>query len=80
MVNGFKWVAIALTVASLEWGWFTVTSLAAGGCDPAYPTVCIAPPPPDLDCKDVPYRNFQVRSPDPHRFDRDKDGIGCESR
>jgi len=43
-------------------------------CDPAYPTVCIPPPPPDLDCKDVPYRNFEVLTPDPHRFDFDGDG------
>ncbi len=50
----------------------------AGRCDPAYPTVCIPPPPPDLDCKDIPYRNFKVLPPDPHRFDRDGDGIGCE--
>jgi hypothetical protein len=52
---------------------------ASGGeCDPAYPTVCIAPPPPDLDCADVPFRDFQVLPPDPHRFDGDGDGIGCE--
>lgn len=51
----------------------------SGGCDPSYPTVCIAPPPPDLDCGDVPYRRFTVRQPDPHDFDRDRDGIGCES-
>lgn len=50
-----------------------------GGCDPAYPTVCIPPPPPDLDCGDVPYRRFTVLAPDPHRFDGDHDGIGCES-
>ncbi len=25
---------------------------------PAYPTVCIPPPPLDLNCKDIPYRNF----------------------
>jgi len=48
-------------------------------CDPAYPTVCIAPPPPDLDCGDIPYRRFAVLSPDPHNFDADHDGIGCES-
>jgi len=48
-------------------------------CDPSYPDVCIAPSPPDLDCKDVPYRKFTVLPPDPHRFDGDKDGIGCES-
>jgi len=48
-------------------------------CDPAYPSVCIPPPPPDLDCGEISYKNFRVLSPDPHRFDRDRDGIGCES-
>ena len=48
-------------------------------CDPSYPTVCIPPPPPDLDCPDIPYRNFQVLPPDPHNFDGDNDGIGCET-
>ena len=48
-------------------------------CDKSYPTVCIAPYPPDLNCKDVPFSNFQVFEPDPHGFDADKDGIGCES-
>ena len=48
------------------------------GCDPAYPDVCIPPPPPDLDCSDVPYRRFRVLPPDPHRFDREGDGLGCE--
>lgn len=50
-----------------------------GNCDPSYPGVCIPPAPPDLDCKDVPYKRFQVLAPDPHSFDRDGDGIGCES-
>ena len=50
-----------------------------GNCSPSYPGVCIPPPPPDLDCKDVPYRRFQVLPPDPHNFDGDGDGIGCES-
>jgi micrococcal nuclease len=50
-----------------------------GNCDPSYPDVCIPPPPPDLDCKDIPYRNFRVLPPDPHHFDSDGDGIGCES-
>ena len=48
--------------------------------DRAYPDICIALPPPDLDCKDISVRNFRVFSSDPHRFDRDGDGIGCESR
>ncbi|RTH35131.1 nuclease, partial [Thermus scotoductus] len=32
------------------------------------------------DCGDIPFRNFKVLPPDPHRFDRDGDGVGCESR
>ena len=44
------------------------------------PDVWIAAPLPDLDCAGVPYRRFTVLSPDPHRFDGDKDGIGCENR
>jgi hypothetical protein len=51
---------------------------AQSNCSPAYPDVCIAPPPPDLDCADIPHRNFRVLPPDPHRFDGDRDGIGCE--
>ena len=51
----------------------------ATGCDPAYPTVCIPPPPPDLDCKDITFRRFEVLPPDPHKFDGDHDGIGCEN-
>jgi len=46
---------------------------------PAYPTVCIPSPPPDLDCGQISYRNFKVLAPDPHRFDGDNDGIGCET-
>jgi micrococcal nuclease len=48
-------------------------------CDPSYPAVCIPSPPPDLDCNEISHRNFKVLQPDPHGFDRDKDGIGCES-
>lgn len=53
-------------------------SRSGGNCDPAYPTVCIPPPPPDLDCADIPYRRFQVLPPDPHHFDGDHNGVGCE--
>ncbi len=48
-------------------------------CDPSYPDVCIPPPPPDLDCADLAYDHFRVLPPDPHFFDGDHDGIGCES-
>ena len=52
-----------------------------GNCDSSYPDVCIRPYAQvgDLDCADVPYRNFRVLAPDPHGFDgRDDDGRGCE--
>ena len=48
-------------------------------CDPSYPGVCIKSPPPDLNCPDIPDKNFRVTGSDPHGFDRDNDGIGCES-
>jgi micrococcal nuclease len=55
--------------------------IAASNCDPAYPGVCIRPVNPggDLDCAYIPYRRFVVLPPDPHNFDGDKNGIGCES-
>lgn len=49
-----------------------------GNCDPSYPGVCIPPPPPDLDCADVSFTNFEVIGSDPHGFDGDGDGRGCE--
>ena len=51
----------------------------ATSCDPAYPDVCIAPPPPDLDCPEIAFRNFRALPSDPHGFDADHDGIGCEA-
>jgi hypothetical protein len=47
-------------------------------CHPSYPGRCIQPSPPDLDCRDISARNFKVVGSDPHRFDGDNDGIGCE--
>jgi micrococcal nuclease len=60
------------------WKACTTSPPPAGRCDPSYPDVCIPPPPPDLDCADIPYKNFRVVGADPHRFDGDRDGIGCE--
>lgn len=55
----------------------------AGNCHASYPTVCIPPAPPDLDCGEVSHRNFRVRhdvsDPDPHGFDGDRDNVGCET-
>ena len=47
-------------------------------CNPSYPDVCIPADSPDLDCADIEYSNFVVLYPDQHKFDADKDGIGCE--
>lgn len=52
---------------------------SAPSCDPSYPDVCIPPYPPDLDCDEIYYSNFRVVGNDPHGFDGDNDGIGCES-
>ena len=48
-------------------------------CDPSYPDFCIPPDSPDLDCGEIPHKNFRVIGNDKHGFDRDNDGIGCES-
>ena len=57
----------------------TTTVPPATACDGSYPDFCIPPPPPDLDCKNISRKGFRVLQPDPHRFDGDKDGVGCES-
>ena len=46
-------------------------------CDPGYDP-CIPPYPPDLDCSDVD-GPIRVLGDDPHGFDADGDGIGCDS-
>lgn len=72
---GWLWMAIAvltLLIGTMQ------TASAQQNCDSAYPDVCIPSPPPDLDCADVGFQNFRVLAPDPHQFDRDHDGIGCE--
>jgi micrococcal nuclease len=52
-------------------------------CEPSYPGICIAIGSSDLDCPDIAFRRFEVvhnvANPDPHGFDGDRDGIGCES-
>ncbi len=48
------------------------------GCDSSYPEICITTYSAKLSCGDIPFRNFKVLLPDPHGFDSDGDGIGCE--
>lgn len=87
-----KWAVPALVVYALYSRWDEVQAQLAllpallraeiqtGGkeCDPSYPTVCIAPPPPFLSCSDIVNKNFKVFGSDPHGFDSDRDGIACE--
>jgi hypothetical protein len=48
-------------------------------CDNSYPDECIPPPPPVLECSDIDEDDFEVRGSDPHAFDDDNDGMGCET-
>ena len=65
-------------------GWTTTPpgdhSLTEGDCDASYPGVCIPPYSVvgDLNCKEIAERRFEVKQPDPHFFDPDFDGVGCE--
>ena len=48
------------------------------GCDPNYQGACVPIVPYDLDCADIDGTVY-VRGDDPHRFDGDGDGVGCEA-
>jgi hypothetical protein len=48
-------------------------------CDDSYPDECIPPPPPVLDCSDIDEEDFEVQGSDPHGFDDDNNGVGCEA-
>jgi micrococcal nuclease len=53
------------------------------GCEASYPGICIPIGSADLDCGEIQWRRFavvwNVPNPDPHGFDGNGDGIGCES-
>lgn len=54
---------------------------AAEDCDASYPDLCVPRYPPDLDCSWVYDRgesHITVRGADPHGFDGNDDGVGCE--
>lgn len=51
---------------------------APHGCDPNYPTIALDWVEYDLDCPDLNVRRFATSIHDPHGFDGDGDGIGCE--
>ncbi len=70
-----KIIALLLILSSLV---VACDAITRGNCDPSYPDVCIPPPPPNLNCSDIKFRHFKVVGKDPHGFDGDHDGIGCE--
>jgi micrococcal nuclease len=79
------WDACASSAGTLPDAQVTIapsqaTERTTAGCDAAYPDVCIPPPPPDLDCRDVPFTHYRVVPPDPHHFDGNGDGVGCEGQ
>lgn len=78
LISAYR-VPLAASVAPTATIRTLVNAPARSDCDPSYPTVCIPPAPPDLDCTSIRYRNFTVRGSDPHGFDSDGDGIGCEN-
>jgi hypothetical protein len=55
------------------------TPRPGGGCNPNYAGACIPNVPYDLDCSDVSATNFRVVGTDVYNFDRDGNGIACES-
>lgn len=48
-------------------------------CDDSYPGLCIPPAPPVLTCAQVGVTDFVVDGQDPHGFDPDNDGVGCQA-
>ncbi len=54
---------------------------SGGTCDRSYPGVCLPPPPPDLDCRDLGRYGVTGRvnvvGADPHRLDGNHDGVAC---
>jgi hypothetical protein len=74
-------LALALVIGSFLAVSVPSDEVAAQACDLAYPDFCIPPVAEvgDLDCPDLSFANFTVLDPDPHGFDTDLDGIGCEA-
>ncbi len=84
--HGTKGVLLGLLGVEIPRGFTPVVTPPAGPsnpvpvypCHPSYQTVCVPSPPPELACADIPHRNFPVIGLDPHQFDPDRDGLGCE--
>jgi hypothetical protein len=81
MSNGARRLVMACGLGGgMLMGGLAAMPASAQSCDTSYPDFCIAPvyEVGDLDCAQVAGGNFTVYQPDPHYFDGDYDGIGCE--
>lgn len=84
----FRAAALEVESACARWaismeGYETAPASTSGGgdCDESYPDLCVPRYPPDLDCSWVYDRgesHITVRGADPHGFDGNDDGVGCE--
>ena len=84
MGNMARRVVMVSTLSAVLLGGIAATGapqVSAQSCDPSYPDFCIQPPYEvgDLDCYQIAGAYFTVYQPDPHGFDADYDGYGCES-
>ncbi len=76
-------------LATMHWNWTAAQSsidaapAAAAAtvtdCDPSYPDLCLPIGGPAVNCGDLDERRFAVLAPDPHGFDANHNGVGCES-
>jgi hypothetical protein len=83
LVNSGKFAILGILVSlsifgikAIEQNALSSDEVQTQECDTSYPDVCIASPPPDLNCANISDKSFKVVSPDPHGFDREGDGIG----
>ena len=84
MTPSLRRLAVSLVLGSALVGGVALSAApaAAQSCDASYPELCLAAYP-DLDCGDIGYpltvlHDASLGAYDPHGFDADFDGIGCE--
>lgn len=77
---------IVLTLAVLAIAFIASTTvmpmqaIAQFSCNTAYPSVFISMLLPDIDSKDISYKNFKVLPLDLNNLDQDRDSIGFENK
>lgn len=78
----FGYVGVTERWEDFTLAFFTPTGSSPGDedCHPSYTDVCTPADALDLQCTDaiVP-QDIKVEGADPHGFDEDRDGVGCES-